>query len=317
MQHTGGVLLAAAIEARFPGATTVSDGPIVRASLGDTEVHAQMAPSGRVAVALPCDGFELAVRWTDQLRSVRPPRFDDSFFVQTNDVALANAWLDEDSRDALLASRYVSHAPHPQRETVRLVRDGAWQHFIRDDEVCAERDAAEPSPERVADVIAATQVLADRPARWAQRTWARLARELGGEAASRVELAGRPILRVRRSGAEITVRLLRKLTADEPGRLRTLVGAHRRGSSGDTLTLIARGLPPGAWPPANDLLGKSFRVDPSAAALVERAEPSTVFVRPHDVEITFDGAMAERERLAAAIELAARWAGHESTGPYR
>jgi hypothetical protein len=311
------VLLAAAIERRFPGANTLSDGPAVHVSLGDARARAQMEPAGRVAIALPCDGFELAVRWTDQARSARPPRLDDSFFVQTNDVALANAWLDEDSRDALLAARYVSHSPYPQRETARLVRDGAWQHFIRDDEVAAERDGMEMSPERVVDVLWATSILAARPARWARRTWARLARDLGGVAASRVELSGRPILRIRRAGTEITVRLLRRLSADEPGRLRTLVGAHRVGSSGETLTLIARGLPQGAWPPKNATGGASFRIDPAAAALVERAEPATVFVRPHDVEITFDGAMTERERLAAAIELAARWAGNEGTGPYR
>jgi hypothetical protein len=41
-------------------------------------------------------------------------------------------------------------------------------------------------------------------------------------------------------------------------------------------------------------------------------------VRAHDVEIAFDGAIADRERLGAAIELAAWWASDAfRTGPYR
>jgi hypothetical protein len=39
-------------------------------------------------------------------------------------------------------------------------------------------------------------------------------------------------------------------------------------------------------------------------------------VRTHDVEVAFDGALADRDRLAAAIELAAHWA-HADAAPYR
>lgn len=315
MQHTKEVLLQAAIERRFPGATAEAVGDAVVVTVAGLVARAQMGPFGRVSVPLATDGFELALRWTDRARTIRAPRSDDSYLVQTNDVALAYAWLDGDARAALLASRYVAGAPIPQRHTARLVRDGAWEHFIRDGEVGAERADVEMSAERVADVLAATIELAIRPRRWA-RTYVRLARELGGVPAAEVELAGRPVLRVFRGGAEVTVRVLRRLAADEPGRLRTIVGAHRRGSAGETLTLIARDLPAGAWPPVNEWGGKSFRVDEAAAALVERAQPATVFVRPHDVEITFDGAMSERDRLSAAIELAARWAGATET-PYR
>lgn len=312
------MLLAAAIERRFPGVAVRTRGSEVLASLpGGHEAVAQLEPVGRVAIALPTDGFELGLRWTDRHRSARPTRFDDSYLVETNDISLAHAWLDHEARASLLASRYVADAPAPMRATVRLVRDGAWQHFIRDGEVGAVRADAELSVERVADVLAATVALADRPARWA-RVWARLARELGGTAATRVELAGRPIVQVQRGGAEIAVRLLRRFTNDDPGRLRTLVGAHRHGSGGDTLALISDDLPISAWPPpAYDPRASALRVDPTAARLVEIARPSTAFVRAHDVEITFDGAMIERARLGAAIELAARWAGSSSAGPYR
>jgi hypothetical protein len=41
-------------------------------------------------------------------------------------------------------------------------------------------------------------------------------------------------------------------------------------------------------------------------------------VRLHDVEIAFDGALGDRDRLGAAIELAAWWASDGlATGPYR
>jgi hypothetical protein len=287
----------------------------VIATFGEFRARAQMAPVGRVAIALPADGFELHVRWTDRAVTQRAPTFDDSFLVETNDVALAAAWLDGEARAALLASRYVSDAPMPERVTAILVRDGVWRHFIRDGSVGAERPDAEPSAERIADMLAASLALAARPARWA-RGWARLARELGGDAASRVELGGRPVVRARRGGVEVTVRLLRRLVADEAGRLRTLVGAHRHGSGGDTLTLISDDLPRSAWPPLNDPRAGSLRIDARATELLDVARPSTTIVRAHDVEITFDGALADRERLDAAVELAARWAG-ASDDPYR
>jgi len=43
-------------------------------------------------------------------------------------------------------------------------------------------------------------------------------------------------------------------------------------------------------------------------------------VRPHDVEITFDGAVHDPHRLGAAIVLAAQWAAAaepSARGPYR
>ncbi|MGE5182579.1 MAG: RlpA-like double-psi beta-barrel domain-containing protein, partial [Acidobacteriota bacterium] len=55
----------------------------------------------------------------------------------------------------------------------------------------------------------------------------------------------------------------------------------------------------------------------AAKALLDRARPSTTIVRAHDVEITFDGAVADRERLDAALELASAWANPTDAGPYR
>ena len=314
-------MLAASIESRFEGARCVSDGLGVRAEVpfeGATyRVRAAMLPRGSVTVEVPAtDGFELAVAWTDRARTHLRDMFDDTCLVETNDVALARAWLDVDARNALLASRYVS-APS-LRTTAVMVRDGAWSHQLRAGIATARRAELEPSPERVADALSATLALAHRPVRWA-RMFARLARELGGIAAKRVEIGGPPVLRVRRGSVDVTIRLLRRLDPDEPGRLRTVIGAHRLGSTGDTLQLISEHAPRAAWPPkqcADD--APLLPIAPGASSLFDAARPIASIVRPHDVEITFDGADVAAERLGAAIELAARWAADSAAeGPYR
>lgn len=314
-------MLAASIERRFDGARCVSDGVGVHAEVpfdGATyQVRAAMLPRGSVAVELPhTDGFELALAWTDRARTHLRDVFDDSCLVETNDVALAHAWLDLDAHGALLASRYVS-APS-LRTTAVMVRDGAWSHELRAGTATARRVGLEPSPERVTDALAATLALAHRPVRWA-RMFARLARELGGTAARRVEIGGKPVLRVRRGHVDVSVRLLRRLAPDEPGRLRTVIGAHRLGSAGDTLHLISEHLPRAAWPPKQPSHDAPLLpIAPGARSLLDAARPAASIVRPHDVEITFDGANVTAERLGAAIELAARWAADSAAeGPYR
>ena len=110
----------------------------------------------------------------------------------------------------------------------------------------------------------------------------------------------------------------RRLGPADPGRLRTLVTAHRHGSGGETLSLISEDLPRAAWPAPNAPGGVALPIDPRAAELLEVARPSASVVRHHDVEIAFDGALADRDRLGSAIEVAAWWAGEVSgTGPYR
>jgi hypothetical protein len=320
-------VLAAAIERRFEGARCVPEGSVVRAEIpiAGTLYRAcvAMAPIGRVAVQVPhTDGFDLALAWTDRSTAdARPPTFDDSYLVETNVVALASAWLDLDARSALLSSRYSAAPANPsQRTTLVLLRDGTWIHELRAGEVTARRLEAEPSRERIADMLAASLAIASRPSRWA--AWfARLARAVGGHASTRVELGGKPVLRVRRGAIDVSVRLLRRLDPDEPGRLRTLIGARRIGSSGETLTLISDGIPRTAWPPPNAPGTRDaprMRIGHEASNLLDAARPATSVVRPHDVEITFDGAVTDANRLGAAIELAARWASDaDPGGPYR
>ena len=305
-----------AIAERFPGARE-NDGRI-EIAVGTTTYRARVAmqPVGHVSVQVPAtDGFELALRWTDRgTPATRAPTFDDSFLVETNDIALANAWLDPEVRDALIASRYVA-GTSPLRDTALLLRDGTWEHELRGDLVTARRHTKETSAIRITDMLAASIAIASRPARWAQ-TFATLGKRLGAETATRVELGGKPILRVRRGAAVVTVRFLRRLGPADAGRLRLVVSAHRHGSGGETLTLIADDLPRAAWPPANERGGGTLRIDERARGLLDAAKPSTTIVRPHDIELTFDGGSADIDRLGAAIELAGYWAA-PSAAPYR
>jgi hypothetical protein len=313
-------MLAAAIEAKLAGARAQVRGDMVLAEvpLEDSWFRARLsqAPVAVVAVEVPdTDGFSLALRWNDRWAIDRAPRaatFDDSFLVETNDLVLAAAWLDHDSRSALLTSRYIS-APG-DRHTAVMLRDGAWEHHIGGAEVSARRRDAERSIDRMIDMLVATLAVASRPIRWA-RAFAAIAPALGARRAPRVEVGGRPVLRAQRGSTEVTVRLVRRLGPGDPGRLRTVVAARRIASDGATLSLIFDGLPRAAWPPTHET-PTCIRIDARAAALLDAACPSATMVRTHDVEVAFDGALADRDRLAAAIELAAHWADAE-VGPYR
>ncbi len=305
-----------AIAERFPGAREAGEWIELRVDEMTYRARVALAPVGSVSVQVPAtDGFELSLRWTDRGQpSTRAPSFDDSVLVETNDVALANAWLDREVRDALIASRYVAGSS-PLHDTALLLRDGTWEHELRGDEVSARRTHRESSPVRIADMLVASVAIAARPARWA-RWFSPLGKMLGAETASRVELGGKPILRARRGAAEVTVRLLRRLGPADAGRLRLVVAAHRHGSAGETLTLISDDLPRAAWPPSNEHRGGSLAIDARARTLLDAARPSTTIVRPHDIEITFDGAVADVDRLGAAVELAAHWSA-APTAPYR
>ena len=118
-----------AIERRFAGAHGELVGGVVHAEIpiGGTWYRArlEMQPVASVVVALPCtDGFELTLRWNDRWANgdgaPRAASFDDSFLVETNDLALAGVWLDHDARSGLLASRYVSS----QRAERQVVHEG-------------------------------------------------------------------------------------------------------------------------------------------------------------------------------------------------
>jgi hypothetical protein len=318
-------LLRAEIEDRFPGARVAEHGTRTHAEVTwegiSYRARLEMQPAGRVVVSIPStDGFELLLRWNDRHTTndgPRAPSFDDSFLVETNDLALAGVWLDRDARDGLLASRYVS-SKRDDRDTALLIRDGAWFHEVSNDEISARRKDGEASVQRMVDMLLVTLLLAGRPVRWA-KSFAKHGRELGGEPATRIDVGGKPALRVRRGAVDVSVRVVRRLGPGDPGRLRTIVSAHRHGSGGETLSLITEGLPRAAWPPLGDSGNGAIKIDGRARDLLDAAKPSSTMVRRHDVEIAFDGGAVERDRLGAAIELAAHWAGNDAraVGPYR
>jgi len=266
----------------------------------------------RISVAIPrVDGFTLALRWSDRWVGDDHREIDDSFFVETNDLALAHLWLDGGTRDTLFASRYMCH--ERLDATARMTRDGSWIHEVTEEGVIAHRSTPEDSPQRLADLVAASIALASRPVEWA-RSLAVVAKRLGAQSSSRIELGGRPALRALRGNLEVCVHLLRRLSPDEPGRLRTLVTAQRPGS-GDRLALVRDGRPHDVARPATISTG-ALLLDGEAARLLDRARPATAGVHAQEVEITFDGALLDADRLGAAIELAARWSAASMT-PYR
>jgi len=314
-----------AIEQRFAGSRGELVGEVVHADIPIDGVwyraRLAMQPVASVVVPLPCtDGFELTLRWNDRCANddgaPRAASFDDSFLVETNDFALAGVWLDHDVRSGLLASRYVS-SPRAERQTALLLRDARWIHQVSNDEVYARRPDAEPSGDRMADMLMASLMLASLPVRWA-RAFSHVAGALGGRTAARIEIGGKPALRMRRHSVDVNVRIVRRLGPGDPGRLRTVISAHRLGSGGETLSLISDGLPRAAWPPPADPSSGTLYIDPHAARLLDAARPSSTTVRPHDVEIAFDGALADRDRMGAAVDLAAWWAcDAHASGPYR
>ena len=314
-----------AIEQRFAGSRGERVGEVVHAQIPIDgawyRARLEMQPAASVIVALPCtDGFELTLRWNDRWANgdgaPRAASFDDSFLVETNDFALAGVWLDHDVRSGLLASRYVS-SPRPLRQTALLLRDARWVHQVSNDEVSARRPDRELSSDRMADMLMASLLLASRPVRWAH-AFSSVALALGGRSAARVEVGGKPALRVRRNSVDVNVNVVRRLGPGDPGRLRTVISAHRLGSGGETLSLISEGLPRAAWPPPADPSTGTLYIDRRAAELLDAARPSSTTVRPHDVEIAFDGALTDRHRMGAAVELAAWWAcDAHAQGPYR
>ncbi len=319
-----GSTLCSALERRFADARVLdsASGTTVEHEIEGATYRAElaMAPVATITVALPpTDGFELRLRWNDRWANSSAPRaasFDDSFLIETNDLALATLWLDHGSRSGLLMSRYVS-AQNPARDTALLLRDASWTFEVVDDEVRAHRSDAEPREDRMADILVAALILAAQPRRWAD-AFADLGHELGCDPAQRIEFGGLPVLRVRRGHVDVLVHVVRRLGREDPGRLRTLIRAHRHGSGGETLSLVSDSLPRSAWPAAMGSSTSTLSIDSRAAELLDLARPSATTVRAHDVEISFDGLLSDRDRLGAAIELAARWAtATYEGGPYR
>ena len=301
------------------------------------------------------DGFELEVRWGDRLADpdVGDAKFDALFGLSTNDEALLRAWLDAPSRQALIDSAYRYHENlygselrlALELEPTARAYDAAfrdpnatrtWTYRLRDDELVATKGTHELDANRLAAVVATASTLAARSQRWATE-YAALARELDATAHAEVELGGAPILTARRGAVDIEATLLRRAGPRDRGRLRTRIAARRLGAGGigEACSLVSGALAKAARPPlprgarhACPLAGYELRatsreaaarLDPPASALVELAAPGAVIAAAERVEVWFDGALSDRVRFDAAIELAARWAVDAglASGPYR
>lgn len=240
----------------------------------------RVSPVAEVFVALPpLDGFELEVsrrdRWGRDV-VVGDPVFDGRFFITSNDEELARLWLDPVSRQAI---------------------DGAEVDFAIEDGRLSATFGHRPTEELDAldrGLVAACRV-AGFLGRWAA-AYAEVGRALGGAIPTdRVELGGRPVLRLERRGVEVAVHLRRRRGRSEG--LRTLVAASRASMRWD------------------DPARRKDRI----RTLLERSGPSAAELTDSAAEVWFDGAVADLARLQAAIELCARWVVDvpDGQGPYR
>ncbi len=319
------------------GEKTRVEGTILHAIVqqGDSWVPTRVRtePVAEVFVATRAlDGFELAIRFGDRWRDpdVGDPTFDDAFALETNDVPLMRAVLDDAARDAILASIYSYPHEDPFTGRVQLVQR-TWNYDLAADQLVITKGSRETDVEHYMRFVVAGCTLAARAQRWASE-YAKVAREIGGTAAAEVEIGGAPVISVTRSAVDVAVRLVRRI--GDAARLRTIVSAPRIGSEG-TLSLVNDDLPKAARPPLPDgerrhlELGDyklrassddaAAKVSELAKKLIAVAQPAVIVVDVDSVDVWFDGAPCERTRLDAAVALVAQLAvdAIAAQGPYR
>lgn len=285
------------------------------------------------------DGFELTLRG----ERMRPDAtFETALTVQTNDHELARLWLDPIARDRVIASAYEYHLTESYMEG--LATDpfyrapGApvrriWTYELANDELIAAKGGVETQLDRLALALETAGVIAARSRRWADE-YAAIGQRIGTKHAAEVELGGAPVLTSNRSAVEVSLQLLRRLPGERTGRLRTLITAKRRGHHDDrTYSLVDRSARSTMVPPLPDGSRRDFGIedyrlrasteslelDELAKKQLLAARPSVVAADLDSIDIWFDGAPMEPERIDAAFALTAHLAlgsavGH---GPYR
>ncbi|MBL8626208.1 MAG: hypothetical protein JNK64_33140 [Myxococcales bacterium] len=211
--------------------------------------------------------------------------------IACDDPALAEAWIDAPTRDALPACLWVTAGP-----LRRTLIDGA-RIGVGDGEVLMAPVASNPA--HLAAVIEIGVLLASRPARLGAEL-AAVAAALGGAVtAAAFDLGERFAMRFERDAASVTADFIRRMP-DEPAkhaRLRTRI---RAPTSIDAATLARR-------------------LAAAAAAVRDLGAPP-IALAGGDVALVLDGLVGSRERLAPAIGLVARLAepaAVRADGPYR
>ncbi len=283
------------------------------------------------------DGFELTLRGE---RMKPDASFDTALTMSTNDHELARLWLDPVARAQLLDSAYEYHVGESYVEGLGIepLRPGIpfrriWTYELANDELIATKGNVETQLDRLALALETAAVIAARTRRWAAE-YAVIAQRLGATCQAEVELGGAPVMRSNRAAIEVTLQLLRRLPGERTGRLRTLITAKRVGHHDErTYSLVDRSARSTMVPPLpegdrRDFGLDAYRARASTEALdldelakkqVLAARPSVVAADLDSIDVWFDGAPMEPERIDAAFALAAHLALGSAAphGPYR
>jgi hypothetical protein len=298
-------------------------------------------PVAEVFIATrPLDGFELALRWNGGTSS---SEFHHAFAMTTNDDEMSRLWLDDHGRRALLDSATTSTIDEVSfgqaglafgdpffADTTSVRR--TWTYEIANDELVVTKGGTEFDPNRIAIAVRTGCALAGRSQRWA-RQYADLAVRLGVTARTDLEIGGKPIITAVRQGLDVGLHLIRRVADEKTGRLRTLISARRVSQDERTLSIVDEHAVRAAVPPVpkggrRDFELEGYRLRTSDAAtkldelakkLVAAARPIAVVADLDSIDVWFDGAPLEHERLDPAFALAAHLAigSAAQSGPYR
>jgi hypothetical protein len=255
--------------------------------------HARQYPIVEVFLrTLDIPGFELRI---DPRNAGLPPSIDvappapdfrDHYEVDGNDDSVAELWLDDTARGALVDALWLeSDGGMFVPETVLH----GYRYRLETGRVIAIRDS-ESDPQRLLRAVRAAASLAARPHRIAS-AWLEVARTLGGTTTTdRWDLGKDFAVAVDRGPVEVRI-------VNLPDPLRTRVQAVRLAGTADD---------------ARDAL------EP-VADLVAEARAHDVSVTAGEVSLTWRGMVMDPARLGPAVEICARLAAPSiaPTGPYR
>lgn len=330
--------LAAALEQHF-GVAVRNDGTWLHALIqtdgGFFPARVRNDPVAELFVTTrPLDAFELTLRG-ERIRA--DATFDTALTVSSNDFELARLWLDPIARTAVLDSAYEYTTLELLEGLTDEVRAPPtarriWSYELGNDELIAAKGNVETQPERLAIALETACIIAARPRRWAAE-YSPIAQRIGAKTAAEVELGGAPVMTSNRAAVEVSLQLVRRLPGERTGRLRTLITSKRVGHHDErTFSLVNRSARSTMVPPLPDGSRRDFGIedyrfrtsgeielDELANKQLLAARPSVVAADLDSIDIWFDGAPMEPERLDAAFALAAHLAIGTAAhhGPYR
>ncbi|MBA2543688.1 MAG: hypothetical protein H0V17_28860, partial [Deltaproteobacteria bacterium] len=191
----------------FFGSQVRNDGAwhhtVVRSDEGFFTTRVRTHPTAELFVTpRPLDGFTLTLRG----ERIRPDAtFDTALTISTNDHELARHWLDTVARTAVLDSAFDYHSADTSSDIIGLgvgdpfyrppgmVVRRIWTYELANDELIATKGTVEPQAERIALALTTACTIASRCRRWAAE-YAPIARRIGAESRSEIELGGAPVI---------------------------------------------------------------------------------------------------------------------------